>query len=65
MSSSSESCGLLEVNFSLKGIKPANVVPNHKDNPAVFMGVAESSSEIDDGVDNGDKVSADMMIDDV
>ena len=65
MPGSGKSRGLLKVNLSSKLIKPANVVPNHEDNPVIFVGVAESSSKIDNGVDDGDEVGVDVMINDV
>src|SRR6266550_2491522 len=53
------------INISSKSIDPAEIIPNGKHNPAIFVRGSVSSSKVDKIVDDRNQVNTNMSIKDV
>src|SRR6266576_6105092 len=62
MTGDGKSSRFFSINISSEGIDPAEVIPNSKCNPAVFVGNSVSSSEVDEIVDDRNQVNTNMSV---
>ncbi len=65
MTGDSKSSRFFGINISSKSIDPAEVIPDSKRNPAIFVRGSVSSSKVDEIVDDRNQINTDMSVKDM